>query len=206
MTITPPDYRSWLPEAAGRDAAFAAGYRAGLADGRHRRDRLVALAVVGAVLVYGRRVHPLYGLVVALALVVVPWPALVAVLVIEATVRQHRRHRSWPRTAAYAVSWLVGLGLLLLAAVHRSAWPLVGAAALVVAWTAGPRVLTLTRRHRGRGPETPGPGGVDPSWPPPDLPSTDADRTLGPRRYCDGHVAHVDTCTGEPADDPFATL
>jgi hypothetical protein len=55
---------------AGRDRAYADGYRAGLAGGRRHRERLVALGIVAAVLVFGRRIHPLVGLVVALAVVV----------------------------------------------------------------------------------------------------------------------------------------
>jgi hypothetical protein len=169
MTMHPTDYRSWRAEAAGRDRAFVDGYRSGLADGRHHRERLVVLGAVGAVLLFGRRLglHPLVGLVVALALVVALWPVLLVVLVVELTVRQHRRHGSWPRTAAYVLVWLIGLGLGLLAVSWRSAWPLAAVAVLVVAWTAGPSLVALARRHRGPG-EGPGAGGgVDPSWPPP---------------------------------------
>jgi hypothetical protein len=179
VTLIPTDYRAWRAEAAGRDRAFADGYRSGLADGRHHRERLVVLGTVGAVLLFGRRLglHPLVGLAVALAVVVALWPVLLVVLVVELTVRQHRLHGSWPRTAAYVLVWLVGIGLVLLAVTHLSAAPLVVLAVLVGAWTFGPRALAWWRRHH-RGPGRP-PGGGDmrPGWPPPAF--SDADRTLG---------------------------
>ena len=77
---------------------------------------------------------------------------------------------------------------------------------------------------------TPTGGGARYDWPPPEPPFTDADRTLGAgdpdrpgaqpyrvtftskarhietRRYCDGHLGHVDTITGEAAPDPFEGL
>ena len=152
MTLSPTDYRAWRSEAAERDHAFAAGYRAGLADGhRHREGRLVAVGIVVALLLLGRRIHPLAGLAVALAVVVAFWPVLFLALVAELTVRHHRRHHHWPRTLAYGLSWLVGLGVL------------------VGAWTAGPSLAAFVRRHRGRG-KGPGTGSgssVDPTWPPP---------------------------------------
>ncbi len=170
MTLSPTDYRAWRSEAAERDHAFAAGYRAGLADGhRHRERRLVAVGVVAAVLVFGRRLHPLAGLAVALAVVVALWPVLFLALVAELTVRHHRRHHHWPRTLAYGLSWLVGLGLVLLAVASVNPWPLVGLGVLVGAWTAGPSLAAFVRRHRGRG-KGPGTGSgssVDPTWPPP---------------------------------------
>jgi hypothetical protein len=157
-TIAPTDYRATWPAPVGRDTPYAAGYRAGLADGRQHRDRLVAVAVVGGIVLGGRRfrVHWILLAVVVVLLL----PVLVVVLVAEMAIRHHREHHHWPRTAAYAASWLVGLGLLLLAAVHQSVWPLVGMAALVVAWTAGPRVLAFERRDGDRGPKGPGPGGL----------------------------------------------
>ena len=178
MTLSPTDYRAWRSEAAERDHAFAAGYRAGLADGhRHREGRLVAVGIVVALLLLGRRIHPLAGLAVALAVVVAFWPVLFLVLVAELTVRHHRRHRHWGRTLAYGVSWLVGAALVLLAVASVSPWPLVGLGVLVGAWTAGPSLAAFVRRHRGRG-KGPGTGSgssVDPTWLPP---FADDDATL----------------------------
>jgi hypothetical protein len=97
----------------------------------------------------------------------------------------------------------------------------------VVAWTTGPPVVALARRHRGRGPGKGNgtDGGVDPSWLPP---FTDADATLPPRagdhpgtapyrvtftskaqhvetrRYPDGRTLTVDTRTGSAVGEPFA--
>ena len=149
-TIAPTDYRATWPAPGGRDTLYAAGYRAGLADGRQHRDRLVAVAVVGAIVLGGRRlrVHPL----VLAVLVVLLLPVLIAGSVVELTVRHHRRHGSWLRTAVYAASWLIGLGLVALAVANWSAWPLLGAAGIVAAWTVGPRLLGAYRRHRDRGP------------------------------------------------------
>ena len=180
VTLSPTDRRAWRAEVAGRDAAYAAGWRAGVIDGRRHQGRLVALGIAAAVLVLGRRLHPVAGLAVALAVLVGTWPLIFVLMVVELTVRHHRRHGHWPRTAAYAVSWLIGAWLVLAAVAHRSAWPLAGAAALVVAWTAGPRALALYRRHRGRSPEAPGPGsggGVGPSWPAPSTPGPPAGPT-----------------------------
>ena len=183
MTLSPTDYRAWRSEAAERDHAFAAGYRAGLADGhRPREGRLVAVGIVAALLLFGRRLHPLAGLAVALAVVVALWPVLFLVLVVELTVRHHRRHHHWERTLAYGLSWLVGAALVLLAVASVSPWPLVGLGVLVGAWTAGPSLAAFVRRHRGRG-KGPGTGSgsgssVDPTWPPPFAPFTDDDATL----------------------------
>jgi hypothetical protein len=227
-TLRPTDYRAWRTEAAGRDRAYADAYRAGLADGRRHRERLVVIGIVAAVLVFGRRLglHPLLGLAVAAAAVVSLWPVLLAVLVAELTVRQHRRHGSWPRTAAYVAAWLVGIALVVGAVAWRSSWPLVAVVALLVAWTTGPSLDAWSRRHRGRGPGKGNGtgGGVDPSWPPP---FTDADETLGARtgtrqgtapyrvvytakaqhletrRYADGRTVTIDTLTGETIPDPL---
>ena len=181
MTLSPTDYHTWRTEAQGRDLAYAQGYQAGIADGRRHRDRLVALGVIAGIVVGGRRlrVHPLILAVLVVALV----PVLVVAVAVELTVRHHRRHRHWPRTLAYALSWLVGLGLVVLAVASLSVWPLVGVGVLVLAWTAGPSLVRFARRQRGhgRGPGTgsgSGSGGsVDPAWPPPFAPFTDADWT-----------------------------
>jgi hypothetical protein len=138
----------------------------------------VVLGIVAAVLVFGRRLHPLVGLAVALAVVVTLWPILLVVLVVELTVRQHRRHASWTRTAAYVAAWTLGLVLIAGGAVWRSPWPLVGVVLVVVSWTTGPSLVAWSRRHRGRRPGNGTGGGVDPSWP---APFTDADQTLPPR-------------------------
>ncbi len=227
MTLSPADYRTWRTEAAGRDGAYAAGWQAGHEHAGRRR--LVAVAVVaGAVVLAGRlRLHPVVVLALAVAVVAVLWPVLLLVLAVELTVRHHRRRPSWPETAAYALSWLVGIGLGLLA-LGGSGPALVGLLALVGGWTAGPRALAWWRSH-GRGPGPTG-GGARYDWPPPEPPFTDADRTLGAgdpdrpgaqpyrvtftskarhietRRYCDGHLGHVDTITGEAAPDPFEGL
>ena len=183
MTLSPTDYRTWRSEARGRDLAYAQGYQAGIADGRRHRDRLVALGVIAALLLFGRRLHPVAGLGVALAVVVAIWPILFLAIAVEMTVRHHRRHRHWPRTLAYALSWLLGLGLVVLAVASVSVWPLVGLGLLVLAWTVGPRLLDFARHQRGRrrGPGSgsgSGSGGsVDPAWPPPFAPFTDADWT-----------------------------
>ena len=177
MTLSPTDSRAWRAEAQGRDLAYAAGYRAGLADGHRHRDRLVALGVVAGIVVGGRRlrVHPLILAVLVVALV----PVLVVAVAVEMTTRHHRRHRYWPRTVAYGVSWLLGLGLVVLAVASASPWPLVGLALLVLAWTTGPSLVRFARRHRGgqKGPGTgprPGAGSgtgtgtgspVEPTWP-----------------------------------------
>ncbi len=231
MTLSPTDYRTWRTEAQGRDHAYAAGYRTGLAEGHREhagRRRLVAVAVVaGAVVAATRlRLHPLVVLAVAVAVVAILWPVLLLVLAGELTVRHHRRHGHWPETAAYALSWLVGIGLVLLA-LGGSGPALVALLALVAGWTIGPRALAWWRSH-GSGP-TPTDGGARYDRTPPEPPFTDADRTLGrdpdrpgtqpyrvvytskarhveTRRYCDGHLGHVDTITGETAPDPFETL
>ncbi|MDA8310235.1 MAG: hypothetical protein M0Z46_06415 [Actinomycetota bacterium] len=176
MTLAPTDYRAWRSEVAGRDRAYAAGYRAGQLDARAHRDRLVVLGVVAAVFLFGRRLHPLFGIAVALALVMALWPLLYVVLVAELVVRHHRRHHTGWRTAAYAASWLAGAGLVLLALVDATWWPLAGVGVLVLAWTLGPRVLASVRGRGGRGPGRP--SGADPSWPPPEAPFDDADMTL----------------------------
>ena len=148
MTIEPADYRAPWPAPSGRDLAYAQGFRAGLADGRQRRDRLLAVAVVAGLVVGGRRLR-VHWLVLAVGVLLLV-PMLATVLVGELTVRHHRRHGSWLRTIAYGASWLLGIGLVVLAAADRSAWPLAGAAALWAAWTVGPRLLGHGRRHRGR--------------------------------------------------------
>ena len=150
MTLSPTDYRTWRTEAQGRDLAYAQGYQAGIADGRRHRDRLVALGGIAALLLFGRRLHPVAGLGVALAVVVALWPILFLAVAVEMTVRHHRRHRHWPRTLAYALSWLLGLGLVVLAVASVSVWPLVGLGLLVLAWTVGPRLLDFVRRHHRR--------------------------------------------------------
>ena len=190
MTLSPTDYRAWRTEAQGRDLAYAQGYQAGIADGRRHRERLVVLGVIAALLLFGRRLHPVAGLGVALAVVVALWPILFLAVAVEMTVRHHRRHRHWPRTLAYALSWLLGLGLVVLAIASVSVWPLVGLGLLVLAWTVGPRLQDFVRRQRGRrrGPGSgsgSGSGGsVDPAWPPPFVPFTDADSTLpGPSTH-----------------------
>lgn len=149
-TIAPTDYRSTWPAPVGRDLAYAQGFRAGLADGRQRRDRLVALAIVSAIVLGGRRfrVHWLLLSVGMLLLV----PGLATVLVGELLIRHHRRHGSWLRTAAYALTWLVSIGLVALAVANWSAWPLLGVAVLLAAWTVGPRAFGAYRRHRSRAP------------------------------------------------------
>ena len=152
MTFSPTDYRAPWPAPSGRDLAYAAGYRAALADSRQRRDRLVAVAVVSAIVLFGWRRHPLVGLAIAVAVVGALWPVLATVLVGEMALRHHRRHRSWARTLAYALTWMIGLGLVALAVANWSAWPLLGAAGIVAAWTVGPRLLGAYRRHRDRGP------------------------------------------------------
>ena len=187
MTLSPTDYRTWRTEAQGRDLAYAQGYRAGLDDGRRHRDRLVALGVIAALLLFGRRLHPVAGLGVALAVVVALWPILFLAAAIEMTVRHHRRHRHWPRTLAYGLSWLLGLGLVVLAVASVSVWPLLGLGLLVLTWTAAPPLVRFARHQRGRG-RGPGTGSgsgscgsVDPAWPPPLAPFTDADCTLPAR-------------------------
>ena len=150
MTIEPADYRAPWPAPSGRDLAYAQGFRAGLADGRQRRDRLLAVAVVAGLVVGGRRLR-VHWLVLAVGVLLLV-PMLATVLVGELTVRHHRRHGSWLRTAAYLLSWMAGLGLVVLAAAGWSAWPLLGVAGLVAAWTGGPRLLGAYRRHRSRGP------------------------------------------------------
>ena len=174
VTLSPTDYRAWRAEVAGRDHAYADGYRAGLADARaaRERDRLMALAAVGALLVLSRRVHPhpLVGFLVGSTLVVVLSPVLYLALAAELTVRCHRRHRSWRRTAAYGTSWLLGALLVLLGLATGSALALAGVIVLVLAWTILPAALA----HRGRDQGT---------TPPPAEPAdlfTDADRTLPP--------------------------
>ena len=214
MTLSPTDYRAWRAEARDRDLAYAEGYRAGLADGRHR-DGLVVLGIVGALLVAARRlrVHPLVLTVLAVAFT----PAIIAVVAVKMTVRHHRRHRHWPRTLAYGVSWLVGLGLVVLAVASASVWPLVGLGFLVLAWTAGPSLVRFARRHRGRGRGPGTDGTLDPPWPPPRGPSSETEATATPyrvvftskaqhleqRRYADGTITTVDTVSGEVLPDPF---
>ena len=168
MTLSPTDYRAWRAEVAGRDAAYAAGWRAGVADGRRHRDRLVALGIMAAVLVLGRRLHPLVGLLVGAALVVVLSPVLYLVFAAELTVRHHRRHHSWQRTAAYGTSWLLAAALVVLGLATGSALALAGVIELVAAWTILP---AAARRRRGQG--------SAPTAEPTDL-FTDADRTLPP--------------------------
>ena len=196
MTLSPTDSRAWRAEAQGRDLAYAAGYRAGLADGHRHRDRLVALGVVAGIVVGGRRlrVHPLVLAVLVVALV----PVLVVAVAVELTVRHHRRHGHWPRTLAYGVSWPLGLGLVVLAVASLSVWPLVGVGVLVLAWTAGPVLVRFARHERGhgRGPGTGSGSGssVDPSWPPP---FTDADYTL-PGPSTRHHVRVTARCRSTP--------
>jgi hypothetical protein len=174
VTLSPTDYRAWRAEVAQRDRAYADGYRAGLADAQaaRERDRLMALAAVGALLVLGRRLHPhpLVGFLLGAVLVVVLSPVLYLVLAAELTVRCHRRHRSWQRTAAYGASWLLGALLVLLGFATRDALALAGVIVLVAAWTILPAALARRRRDQGT---TPPPGE------PTDL-FTDADRTLPP--------------------------
>ena len=149
-TLAPTDCRAPWTAPSGRDAAYAAGYSAGLGDGRQRRDRLVVAGLVVGLIVGGRRlrVHWLLLSVGMLLLV----PMLATGLVVELLIRHHRRHGSWPRTLAYGASWLLGIGLVVLAAAGWSAWPLAGVVVLVAAWTVGPRAFGAYRRHRSRAP------------------------------------------------------
>ena len=178
MTLSPTDYRTWRAEASVRDREYAAAYAAGVADEKRAHRRLVVVgAVIGAALLARRlHLHPLVALAWAVLVVLALWPLVVLGVMVELAVRQQRRHASWPRTGAYVLSWLVGIGLVLLAVAYVAPWPLVALAVLVGAWTLGPRVLAWWRHH-GRG--ATGTGGAHPDWPEPEPPFTHADQTLG---------------------------
>ncbi|HVC14457.1 MAG TPA: hypothetical protein VND62_06320 [Acidimicrobiales bacterium] len=222
MTMQPTDYRQWRADAATRDHAYRDAYLAGVADGRreHRERRqlvTVALVVGGSVLF--SRVHVLAALAWIVVVVAVLWPVLLLGVVVELTIRQHRRHRDWRRTLAYVLTWLVGSGLVLLAVVHLSAWPLAGVVLLVGAWTLGPRARRWHRHGDGPGQSD---GGRHSDWPPPEpSPLTDDDarptaawdrrpyrvtftskaQHRERRKYPDGHVVTLDTLTDQEVND-----
>ncbi|HUY64102.1 MAG TPA: hypothetical protein VMV14_06250 [Acidimicrobiales bacterium] len=137
MTIRPTDYRTMRWQAASRDRAYADAYRAGHADGKRDRRRLVVVGVVlGALVVLRHRLHPGVLVLVTVALAVSLWPIVAVALAVETIVRQHRRWGTWPRTSALMATWADVGGLVYLTATMGNPWPLVAVPVALVAWAA----------------------------------------------------------------------
>ena len=128
--LQPSDVPVWPHQPCEPDAAWRAGYEAGV-----KRRRLVELGTLGGVLVLARRhVHPLALVLWGLLLAVALSPLLVVVVAVRGTVRQHRAWRSTRRTLAVVATWLACGGLVDAAVVLGSPWWLVPIPAAVVAW------------------------------------------------------------------------
>jgi len=110
-TLTPTHYRTWRTEATGRDRAYASGYRAGWRDAHEHHRGLVTLGIVGAILIFGRRIHPLFGLTIALLILVTLSPLLVALVVVELAIRHLRQLGTLSAVALLATAlsgmWIV---------------------------------------------------------------------------------------------------
>ncbi|MHB1986734.1 MAG: hypothetical protein ACYCSF_01925 [Acidimicrobiales bacterium] len=68
--------------------------------------------IVAAMVLMRRHLHPVLGLLFALALLFAFWPLIAMVLAIQLTRREHRRWHSWQRTVAMGATWAMGFLLV----------------------------------------------------------------------------------------------
>jgi FtsH-binding integral membrane protein len=141
-TLTPTDARQLRSDLHAQDRAWRAGFEAGLRE--HHRLVVVGL-ILAAVVLLRRHLHPVLGLLFALALLFVLWPLVAVVLAVEVTRREQRRWHSWRRTLALGATWATGMLLVFVTIAYAlPALVLVLIPLAVLAWWIDERV----RLHR----------------------------------------------------------